>query len=149
VDGGKRELERSVKTARGWWVVWMRLDDESAAESQRGNPVNDDASSGQTIRSSSGVTERGGDYFNQDASEGGSQALVDDGREAILVRRARDAAPERKSKARATSGLWGFGGSAAGSGAKDAGSGWGPARLAEGVGVDARRYVEGLLSLNR
>ena len=63
------------------------------------------------------------------------------------VRRARDALPPPRGKTRATSGIWGFGvGSSTG---KDAGSGWGPARLAEGVGIDARRYVEGLLSLNR
>jgi len=28
-------------------------------------------------------------------------------------------------------------------------AGWGPKGLAEGIGIDARRYVEELLSLNR
>jgi hypothetical protein len=143
---GLRELERSVKTARGWWVVWMRLDDESERKEEKDK--NDDETS--TIRSNSQNTERG-DYFNQSTTSSHNTPAkhIDDGREAILVRRARDAIPEAKSKARATSGLWGFGGAGFGSSGKDTGSGWGPARLAEGVGVDARRYVEGLLSLNR
>ncbi|KAF2420555.1 hypothetical protein EJ08DRAFT_642037 [Tothia fuscella] len=155
IEGGMRELERSVKTARGWWVVWMRLDDESASNpqkhAQKSEDGKDDSLSETTIRSSSKATERGIDYFNQSSQV--SQTIIDDGREAILVRRARDAIPPSKSKVRAASGLWGFGGaSSSGSGnggGKDTGSGWGPARLAEGVGVDARKYVEGLLSLNR
>lgn len=28
-------------------------------------------------------------------------------------------------------------------------SGWSPGRLAEGIGIDARQYIEGILSLNR
>jgi hypothetical protein len=28
-------------------------------------------------------------------------------------------------------------------------AGWGPKGVAEGIGIDARRYVEDLLSLNR
>jgi hypothetical protein len=135
-----------VKTARGWWVVWMRLDDDSANKAEKDN--DDDETS--TIRSNSQNTERG-DYFTQSttSSQKAHPTDIDDGREAILVRRARDAIPEAKSKIRAAGGLWGFGGSSLGSSGKDTGSGWGPARLAEGVGVDARRYVEGLLSLNR
>jgi hypothetical protein len=143
---GQQELERSVKTVRGWWVVWMRLDDESGPERDQVTDEKIDGKSS-TIRSNSQKTERGG-YFNQSLTSSRIR-LAEDGREAILVRRARDAIPEAKSKARATSGLWGFGGLGAGSSGKDTGSGWGPARLAEGVGVDARRYVEGLLSLNR
>jgi hypothetical protein len=143
---GQQELERSVKTARGWWVVWMRLDDENCPEGDEDKDpnVSDETS---TIRSNSQNTERG-DYFGQSITSSRLR-LAHDGREAILVRRARDAIPEAKSKVRATSGLWGFGGLGAGSSGKDTGSGWGPARLAEGVGVDARKYVEGLLSLNR
>jgi hypothetical protein len=30
-----------------------------------------------------------------------------------------------------------------------AAAGWGPKGLSEGIGIDARRYVEELLSLNR
>jgi len=92
------ELERTCKTSRGWWVVWMRL--------PRGALT----------------SETGADSF----------------REAFLIRKASDyAAPA----ARKASGRFGL--------ASSEGSGWGPGKLAEGIGIDTRRYIEGLLSLNR
>ncbi|MCJ1475258.1 hypothetical protein MMC13_003920 [Lambiella insularis] len=92
------ELERTCKTSRGWWVVWMRLPRDSSSQ----------------------------------------RTKADAFREAFLIRRASDyQAPAAKK----TSSMFGFGGSA--------GDGWGPAKLAEGIGIDTRRYIEGLLSLNR
>jgi len=76
-------------------------------------------------------------------------------KEAVLVRRARDSSSLSSLSAGAGKGrvdpgggggLWSFGSSMLG---RDAGSGWGPARLAEGVGVDAKKYVEGLIGLGR
>ncbi|MCJ1435482.1 hypothetical protein MMC27_004855 [Xylographa pallens] len=92
------ELERTCKTSRGWWVVWMRL--------PRGALTR----------------ETGANSF----------------REAFLIRKASDypAPATRKS-----SGRFGL--------ASSEGSGWGPGKLAEGIGIDTRRYIEGLLSLNR
>ena len=58
-------------------------------------------------------------------------------REAILVRKASDYIPPTT---RNISGRFGRDTSA---------SGWGPGKLAEGIGIDTRRYIEGLLSLNR
>jgi hypothetical protein len=182
-EGGERELERSVKTGRGWWVVWMRLDDEAHLKKQPSS-----GSKSPTARSSGEITptmtspskppteepaaapqqtSTGKDYFTNTAPQVGgvlreespasdaSVALLADSREAILVRRARDASSSNTKKGTSSSGggLWSFGlagGSNSGDpSGKDAASGWGPARLAEGVGVDARKYVEGLLSLNR
>jgi len=73
--------------------------------------------------------------------------ITDQLREAFLVRRARDAptATTKSSGSRFASGLWRPTGEKMGGAA----AGWGPKGLAEGIGVDARRYVEGLLSLNR
>lgn len=86
------DIERTAKTSRGWWVVWIRL--QSGTE---------------------------GKY-----------------REAFLVRKASDYVEKgvRRSSL-------GFG--------NDSGGGWGAGagRLAEGIGIDTRRYIEGLLSLNR
>lgn len=95
------EQERTSKTSRQWWVVWMRL---PRAVPGRGT---------------------------------GSEAY----REAILIRKASDYVPPaaRKSGSR-------FGREVSGSGAA---GGWGPGKLAEGIGIDARQYIEGLLSLNR
>ena len=95
------EQERTSKTSRQWWVVWMRL-----------------------LQTGPGLGT-------------GSDAY----REAFLIRKASDYVPPagRKSSSR-------FGREVSGSGAA---VGWGPGKLAEGIGIDARQYIEGLLSLNR
>ena len=95
------ELERTCKTSRGWWVVWMRLPHAPTT----------------------------------------SETHSKEYREAFLVRKASDyvAPGARKSSGR-------FGRDVSGS---SDGSGWGPGKLAEGIGIDTRKYVEGLLSLNR
>ena len=180
-ESGERELERSVKTGRGWWVVWMRLDDESHLKK---NSTASDSSISPTARSTEDITPttaaqsatptqqlniedqtaKGKDYFTSNAPQAAevmrdsspdsnqSLAILADSREAILVRRARDASSSGAKKGASSGGsIWslGIGGSGGDASGKDASSGWGPARLAEGVGVDARKYVEGLLSLNR
>jgi len=125
-EGRSGDVETSVKTGRGWWVVWMRVGAKKA-------PRDDDARSNRAVHLQS----------TEDSDE------ESDFKEAVLVRKARDAAAmTRPSGKRSTSGFFGFGMLGTSSG-KDVSSGWGPARLAEGVGVDARKYVEGLLSLNR
>lgn len=95
------EQERTSKTSRQWWVVWMRLPRTGPARAT------------------------------------GSDAY----REAFLIRKASDYIPPaaRKSSSR-------FGREVSGSAAA---GGWGPGKLAEGIGIDARQYIEGLLSLNR
>lgn len=61
--------------------------------------------------------------------------------EAFLIRKASDyvAPAARKPSGR-------FGKDVGGSSAS---GGWGPGKLAEGIGIDARQYIDGLLSLNR
>ncbi|TLD22458.1 hypothetical protein E2P81_ATG07651 [Venturia nashicola] len=140
--GGERELERSVKTGRGWWVVWMRMDDDLPQQVEDTPSLAIDGSNTPTVK----IQKPGGsDYFGSLKGSESSQLMTfADAREAILVRRARDAVPAAQRNT--SGGIWSFGG---GGNGKDAGAGWGPARLAEGVGIDARKYVEGLLSLNR
>ncbi|KAF2677219.1 hypothetical protein K458DRAFT_162425 [Lentithecium fluviatile CBS 122367] len=110
------EIERTCKTGRGWWVVWMRL-----PPSQH-EPAKDPEAESQEFD-------------------------TDQLREAFLVRRARDASVSttKSSGSRFASGMWRPTGEKMGGAA----AGWGPKGLAEGIGIDARRYVEGLLSLNR
>lgn len=85
------EIERTAKTSRGWWVVWLRFPAGAHKHSK----------------------------------------------EAFLVRKSTDYVEESGRK-----GGFGFGKEAAG---------WGSSagRVAEGIGIDARRYVEGLISLSR
>ena len=116
------EIERTCKTSRSWWVVWMRL------PPSQGTPA------------SSAKSDAG---HEQEAQTEFDTELL---REAIVVRRAREAvgAAAKSVGSRFASGMWkgasGKSGATAGGGAKG---------LAEGIGIDARRYVEGLLSLNR
>ncbi|KAI4652458.1 hypothetical protein J4E93_002660 [Alternaria ventricosa] len=129
------EIERTCKTSRGWWVVWMRLPPSQVSneDTAQNNASNENAGSG-----------HGSGQFN-------SNEL----REAFLVRRARDTtAHSAKSSSSFASGMWsglGMGGGSTSRNERMGGSaaGWGPKGLAEGIGIDARRYVEELLSLNR
>ncbi|KAL9601295.1 MAG: hypothetical protein Q9219_002590 [cf. Caloplaca sp. 3 TL-2023] len=59
-------------------------------------------------------------------------------REAFLIRKASD---YEASRNKGSGGSWGRTGTPS--------SGWGPGKLAEGIGIDARQYIEGLVSLNR
>lgn len=179
------DIERSEKTSRGWWVVWMRVNaahldgkltsgdakhqeiaDDEAAQDIPAQIEGDAQHIGAASATASAKTLISGDSLSSIPpdipDEGGAissrpQSLP---QEAILIRRARDASSTTsKSGARSSSGMWtlglgGSGTSALRSTGRDdptggAAAGWGPARLAEGIGVDARRYVEGLLSLNR
>lgn len=181
------QLERTAKTSRGWWVVWMRvfagristtsrahdqteedlhLDSlqESPATTQESGrhdtstePIESHSSSHNTSGKRSGVAQTKenaeADPQTNATPEWSTRSSSPTTREAILIRRARDAAASAlKSGPKSTSGMWatiGLGTSSASTRAGGQQAGWGPARLAEGIGVDARRYVEGLLSLNR
>jgi hypothetical protein len=82
------------------------------------------------------------------------QFNTDELREAFLIRRARDTQPSttKSSGSRFASGMWSTMGIGSGGQSHRLGgsaSGWGPKGLGEGIGIDARRYVEELLSLNR
>jgi len=221
--GGEREIERTGKTGRGWWVVWVRVaaSDDHDGDNDGGDDVPGAGELGQSghadgARPESDVREwrksprakvtppsriqadedaildsdheeqstrhsdslagsaRDSEASGEDAETRRIRHRVRGLREAILVRRSRDAGPSSArlvssggggagGAGRVGSGLWntvgfgmGMGGAAAGGGsggdvggAGAAAAGYGPARLAEGIGVDARRYVEGLLSLNR
>lgn len=84
---------------------------------------------------------------SKDSDSETDEFYTDQLREAFLVRRARDAptSSSRSASSRFASGMWKPTGEKMGGAA----AGWGPKGLAEGIGIDARRYVEELLSLNR
>ncbi|KAL4930646.1 uncharacterized protein BDV17DRAFT_35632 [Aspergillus undulatus] len=122
------ELERTCKTSRGWWIVWVRM--STSPDSQQ-----DQA---------------------QDPSEHDTEQNTQ--QEAFIIRQASDHAATSSHHARNSSSLGG------GSGARffrDLGGAsspglpqasrmdLAPGKLIEGLGLDARRYIENLLSLNR
>ncbi|KAB8606254.1 hypothetical protein FH972_025884 [Carpinus fangiana] len=131
------DREHQAKTSRGWWVVWMRLTATSTCDS---------------------------------AMQGHGSSMDSEGfREAILIRRASDHLPAHRAgggagaagQSRVTSGMlgrWGRDRAASEGGAGsllEAGQhgggsrGWGPSRITEGIGVDARKYVETSFSSSR
>ena len=134
------EIERTCKTSRGWWIVWMRLPPSTSGYASPPPPTS--TASTAAAPSSDPQSSTSLAYDARDL------------REAFLVRRARDAepAPLRAKSKGVAGGVWSglgmaTGASKAGTGGKR--DGWGPRGLAEGIGIDARRYVDELLSLNR
>ncbi|WEW55439.1 hypothetical protein PRK78_000870 [Emydomyces testavorans] len=114
------EIERTCKTNRGWWVLWMRLRDSATRPHSR------------HVQDSS-------DDARKSAPSSPKIAL----REAFLVRRSSDyvAAGQGSRK--------GFFQSISGSSGDTQGGWTAPGKLAEGIGFDAKRYIEALLSLNQ
>ena len=121
-----QELERTSKTNRGWWVVWVRIPPQTPA-------------------------------LSADSSSAALSSIVDDGafktsqapQEAFIVRKASDYTSPT-SHGRVSSGARFFRdlGGASSSGLTYRAD-MAPSKLVEGLGMDARRYIEGLLSLNR
>ncbi|KAF2764938.1 hypothetical protein EJ03DRAFT_331403 [Teratosphaeria nubilosa] len=176
VKGKRAELERTSKTSRGWWVVWMKMPPSHAF-----------AEKGGLEREDSNATLQGNDdnaaAVKTSADDGLTKSIAstqpqhpDESRTAFLVRRSAESTAPRHSNSKSASGvrtasqgLWNstlsaFGaGSSSTSEAKTGGAsvGWGPGRtgsktggeadgiLGAGIGSDARKYVEGLMSLGR
>lgn len=190
IRGNRAELERTSKTSRGWWVVWLRVPPSAEAahhtvrkrESSRLDDTEDKGDSTATLHAGGmdtdedeairthGTPTPSATYFathsvqcqqSQAGEESGPQP-VDMSRMAFLVRKssaegsAAVNASAASSRGASGTGMWSTlawmpGGRPATTEEKTGGAsaGWGPGALAGGVGIDARRYVEGLLSLNR
>ncbi|THC92588.1 hypothetical protein EYZ11_007918 [Aspergillus tanneri] len=111
------ELERTCKTSRGWWIVWVRFSESDSGNIRKGPPI----------------------------------VVSDDVRqEAFLIRKASDHVSS-VAHARNSSGSRFFRdlSGASSPGLASSRTDTGPGKLVEGLGLDARRYIENLLSLNR
>lgn len=132
----EREFEHTVKTARGWWVIWMKVLFLNKRKTSKVEPsMTDSASTHASINSGSTTTQP----FQP--------------KEAFLVRKAADFRPNLSLQTRTIStgpGKWLLreqkrdvsGASAMGTAASAKG-------VSDGVGVDAQKWVEGLLTLTR
>ncbi|OAA62999.1 hypothetical protein ISF_04875 [Cordyceps fumosorosea ARSEF 2679] len=118
------DLERTQKTSRGWWVVWTRL-----VQREAGSRATTQYLPGNSPGTSAPPSPRPG----SDAGVGSVVlGLTTTSKEIFLIRRASD-------HVSSGSGSLGLGGGAGG--VESVG------RLAQGIGVDTRRYVEDLLSM--
>ncbi|KAF7536194.1 hypothetical protein G7054_g4723 [Neopestalotiopsis clavispora] len=167
--GGTREdhseVERTSKTSRGWWVVWTRVlesrenttsssGEAKAPPSLPGENSQDSEFSNSTADSSnsalpsidSAATENVATTGSGEAQSGAAPTLRETGqqnrkgrrlkvsKEIFLIRRAGEGVSRRTSSLSQIS---------------EGREGWmdGASRLAQGIGVDTKRYIEDLLSL--
>ncbi|KAJ5084388.1 hypothetical protein NUU61_008967, partial [Penicillium alfredii] len=139
-----QELERTCKTSRGWWIVWVRVPHTHPA------PAQSSASSSAAL---SAVTtdDDHHHHHHHDASSSFLESQPPPAQEAFLVRQASDYVATTASN-RVSSGARFFrdlGGASSGLTGSSRAADLAPAKLVEGLGMDARRYLESLLSLNR
>ncbi|KAI8950702.1 hypothetical protein F4801DRAFT_335247 [Xylaria longipes] len=122
------ELERTCKTSRGWWVVWTRILERDTTPTEAENTSEGHPSSDRVVPTLRQTESQENDNH---------RAHPTVSKEIFLVRRAGE-----------HTGLRGIG---SGSYADNAGGSWaeGASRLAQGIGVDTHKYIEGLLSLGR
>ncbi|KAK4236725.1 hypothetical protein C8A03DRAFT_16658 [Achaetomium macrosporum] len=146
--GTRRDLsmsERTCKTSRGWWVVWNRSRNNDGQHDVRAAAEGTTTSRSGSAGVGSGCgSDAGGDNDSSGAGgtySDGAAAAAALAKEIFLVRRASDHGGVRGVS---TSYVGGGGGGAGNGGWAD-----GASRLAQGIGVDTTRYIEGLLSLNR
>ncbi|KAI1123974.1 hypothetical protein F5Y10DRAFT_41216 [Nemania abortiva] len=136
--GEYSELERTCKTNRGWWVVWTRIMERDAAQPHMTVESDNTAAAATTITTMTSTSEDGAVACtlqqNEPRENDAPHAKPTVSKEIFLIRRAGEHT--------------GFRG---GSYAENGGGGWaeGANRLAQGIGVDTNKYIEGLLSMGR
>ncbi|KAH6655570.1 hypothetical protein BKA67DRAFT_591881 [Truncatella angustata] len=161
------ELERTCKTSRGWWVVWARI--LQTKEVTFTEPLTSDGRTPPTLTKndsqdsevSESTTESGGFYPSAASSSSGiaiqsgetakcseetqkpeelnnkkrRQNKQKVSKEIFLIRKAGESGSRSRSLSQISEGR----------------EGWadGASRLAQGIGVDTKKYIEGLLSLTQ
>lgn len=128
------ELEQTCKTSRGYWVVWTRIPNPEATQNQRKSegsitPVEGGmAPTASPSPNSEHGLDRGAGANNTlaQASNALGRAHIAGDKEIFLVRKSSDPTSTNTfAKENANS----------------------PAKLAQGIGVDTKRYIEGLLDM--
>ncbi|OBT56046.1 hypothetical protein VE04_02981 [Pseudogymnoascus sp. 24MN13] len=130
------EIEQTCKTSRGYWVVWTRIPDPEATQNRRKSegsitPVEGDTTPAASPSPGSGHSPGGGSDTNKTLAQAShvlDKAGVAGDKEIFLVRKSSDPTSTNAfAKENANS----------------------PAKLAQGIGVDTKRYIEGLLDMYR
>lgn len=156
----KSQIERTCKTSRGWWVVYCRIPDPEPSQSETSiisgtaripKPIAEESTDSQDTTAPSQAREsRATSTFDTSINSGPAHPFLDvpsstsdlalaaKVKEIFLIRRASDYTSS-KSSTRFVSGQ---------SLTDDSGWAAGTGRLAQGIGVDTKRYIEGLLNLN-
>lgn len=132
------ELERTCKTNRGWWILWVRLP-------QPGPPVPLSRTPSSAALSSTAEQPHSQPSISSHAD------LPPPPQEAFLVRKASDyVSPANQGRISSSARFFrDLGGASSSNLGSTRSADMTPSKLVEGLGLDARRYVEGLLRLNR
>jgi hypothetical protein len=133
------EIERTCKTNRGWWVLWMRVKDQPTKQHETSTSTsNPTPSTPRHPRSfkEAFLVRRSSDYYALGHTQRGASSGSGFFRNFSAL-----------SGVSATSQAAGDAGNAPSGSGSGAGAG-APAKIAEGVGLDARRYIGALLSLS-
>ncbi|RSL92630.1 hypothetical protein CEP52_013706 [Fusarium oligoseptatum] len=120
-------LERTEKSSRGWWIVWTRLLDRQEDPSAASTNLSTIHEAGADVVETD--PDQAADHRDNssDGSDSQEPRTPEVAKEIFLIRRASDHVGFRTDAS--------------------TGGGDGAGRLAQGIGVDTRRYVEELLSL--
>ncbi|KAI0812146.1 hypothetical protein GGR55DRAFT_640569 [Xylaria sp. FL0064] len=133
------ELERTCKTNRGWWIVWTRILERDSVppnpESEDNSPTDNNSQNHIIPTLQQSESQDSNASHIPDPTNTTPKRTVN--REVFLIRRAGE-----------HTGLRGI---SAGSYTENGGGSWaeGASRLAQGIGVDTTKYIEGLLSMGR
>ncbi|WYZ41554.1 hypothetical protein EsH8_V_000449 [Colletotrichum jinshuiense] len=124
------EIERTCRTNRGWWVVWQRVLNRQPTPTNRPSDTGGDE---YPHPSESEVDTNGSGSSTPRLSPPSPSPTVS--KEIFLIRRASDHVGYRGVSSSYAEG----------------GPGWGDGagRLASGIGIDTRKYIEGLLNFSR
>ncbi|EPE34484.1 hypothetical protein GLAREA_10178 [Glarea lozoyensis ATCC 20868] len=156
-DSRDGEKERTCKTSRGWWVVWTRIADpnitsptpssgpatipasiaEDSTASSLGHTLSDTEKSRHTSTFASSFVSGPAHPFLTPRNHANGSIPKD--KEIFLIRQASDHRTSHTSTRFVSSS------------SANMETSWasGPGKLAQGIGVDTKRYIEGLLNLNR
>ncbi|KAI0972410.1 hypothetical protein F4678DRAFT_430193 [Xylaria arbuscula] len=130
------ELERTCKTSRGWWIVWTRILERDATP-ENPSTSEDTTPITPTLQQSDSLDSATSHIPDPNPRPKSPQRTVS--KEIFLIRRAGE-----HTSLRGISGSYTENSTGAGGGWAD-----GASRLAQGIGVDTGKYIEGLLSLGR
>ncbi|KAF3491866.1 uncharacterized protein GIQ15_01383 [Arthroderma uncinatum] len=139
------ELERICKTNRGWWVLWMRLP-TTPDQPGPGIASSDGEGSGSRSICSQATGEKASKLSEYHRHPEGQLASSN---VAFLVRKASDSKQPARGHLRSASGPGFFRSLGGGFGRELEGWSATPGKLVEGVGLDAKKYVDALINLNR
>ncbi|KAJ3562974.1 hypothetical protein NPX13_g8363 [Xylaria arbuscula] len=151
------ELERTCKTSRGWWIVWTRILERDPAspppphrsDSDPAASPDPEGNNNNTATSENTSSKPPVPALPQETSMDSAGSRIPEPTNVVPRRKVdKEIFLIRRAGEHTSAGFRGFSGSYVESnGAGQGGWAEGASRLAQGIGVDTGKYIEGLLSM--